>query len=176
MELLYLFMSNIKVHPVYLEKQKVLHPTKQIRQLPRLSDTRWTCRYFAVDAVCHTFDSILATLEDVSAGQDRQKAVEANGILLQIKQFKFLLLLFIFDRILSCTKSLSDQLQSKTIDMAKAADLVSATVEVLKEFRTDSKWTHLYKYVEDVAALHNIATEISVRRVSRLPSRLDSAV
>ena len=49
--------------------------------------------------------------------------------------------------------------------MAKAADLVSATV-----------WTHLYKYVEDVAALHNIATEISVRRVSRLPSRLVSAV
>lgn len=60
---------------------------------------------------------MIATLEEVSAGQDRKKAIEANGIILQVKEFKFLLLLVIFDRLLSCTKSLSDQLQSKTIDM-----------------------------------------------------------
>ena len=35
--------------------------------------------------------------------------------------------------------------------MAKAADLVSATVETLKEFRTDSKWEQLFKYVQDGA-------------------------
>ena len=88
------------------------------------------------------------------------KAVEAKGILLQIKSFKFLILLVIFSRILSCTKGLSDQLQSSTIDMAKAADLVSATVGILQEYRTDSKWEEVFKYVQDVASLHNIDAEV----------------
>ena len=34
---------------------------------------------------------------------------------------------FTFDRILSCTKSLSDHLQSTQIDLAGAANLVNAT-------------------------------------------------
>ena len=63
-----------------------------------------------------------------------QKAVEAIGILAQVQCFKYLLVLIIFRRILSCTKSLSDQLQSATIDMACAADLAGATIETFEEF------------------------------------------
>lgn len=37
-----------------------------------------------------------------------------------------------FDKILSCTKSLSDQLQSIDIDLAQAADLVIATKSMQK--------------------------------------------
>lgn len=107
MEVLYVFVSASKVHELYLEKQSELHPTKQIRQLQRLSDTRWACRYFAVDVVCSTFDSIIATLESLMDGEDRTKGTEATGILLQVQTFKFLLSLIIFCRILSCTKSLS---------------------------------------------------------------------
>ena len=61
-----------------------------------------------------------------------------------------------FWHILSCTKSLSDQLQSVNIDMAKAADLVTATIATLQEFRSDSAWNHLFKYVENVANLPEI--------------------
>ena len=43
--------------------------------------------------------------------------------------FKFLVALITFQRILSYTKSLSDQLQSKEMNFAKAADLVLATIE-----------------------------------------------
>ena len=62
MELLYVFMSSSKA----LKKQVELHPAKQTCQLHWLSNTRWACRYFAIDAVCCTYDSIMATLEDVS--------------------------------------------------------------------------------------------------------------
>ena len=96
MELLYVFTSSTKAHVLYIKKQTELHPGKQTRQLQRLSDTRWACRYFAVDAICCTFDSVLATLEDISNGVDKSRAVEARGILNQIQCFKFLLLLVIF--------------------------------------------------------------------------------
>ena len=41
-----------------MQKQKDLHPDKQPIQLQRLSDTRWTARHSAVNAVCCTYDSI----------------------------------------------------------------------------------------------------------------------
>ena len=87
METLYVFMSANKVNTLYLQKQIELYPTKQIRQLQRLSDTRWTCRYLAVDAVCSTFGSIIATLQAVVNSEDRVKAVEATGILLQVRTY-----------------------------------------------------------------------------------------
>lgn len=177
MEALYVFMSTTKAHAIYLQQQSKLHPTKQVRQLQRLSDTRWACRYLAVDAVCSTFDSILATLEVIKDGDDRPKAVEAIGILTQVRCFRFLLLLIIFWRILSCTKSLSDQLQSTTIDMARAADLAEATIETFEEFRTDAAWEHLFQYSKDVATLHNISSTLPrPQRQKRLPKRLEDGV
>ena len=72
-------------------------------------------------------------------GSDGSKAAEARGLLLQVRSFRFLLCLVILDRVLSCTKCLSDALQSTQLDLAKAADLVSATIEIVEEFRIDSE-------------------------------------
>ena len=49
--------------------------------------TRWACRYLALDVVASTFDSILATLEVNDNGNDKPKAVEAVGILVQVLSF-----------------------------------------------------------------------------------------
>ncbi len=127
-----LFVSSTKAHVLFIHKQSELHPTQPKRELQRLSDTRWACRHSAVDTMCHTFDALLATLEEIVDGNDHGKAVEAQGLLLQVKSFSFLLLLITFDRVLSCTKRLSDLLQSKQCDLAKATDLVSATIETLE--------------------------------------------
>ena len=61
---LYIILSRRVTNAVFLRKQSELQPDKPPRQLQRLSDTRWSCRYLEVDAVCGTFDSVLATLED----------------------------------------------------------------------------------------------------------------
>ena len=99
---------------------------------------------------------MLSTLEEIGDGPDRDKAVVATGLYLQVRSFKFLISLIIFDRVLSCTKSLSDQLQSPQVDLASASDLVLATKETLEEFRDDKAWSHLYGYVQSVAELYNI--------------------
>ena len=170
-------LSTTKVHVIFLQKQKELHPHKQTRELQRLSDTRWACRYSTVNSICYTFDAILATLEDIAEDSDGMKATQATGLMLQIKSFKFLLCLIIFDKVLSITKGLSDVLQSTSLDLAKAADLVLGTIETLEDLRTDNYWDRLFTYVESVAKLHSI--DIIRHRPSRkrkLPSRLCNTV
>ena len=100
MENLYLFMSTSKVHTFYMEKQSEIHPGKSTHQIKPLSDTRWACRFFSVEAVCSTFDVIVATLQYIADDGDKHKAIEARGSLLQIQTFKFLITLILFWRIL----------------------------------------------------------------------------
>ena len=90
------------------------------------------------------------------------KAVEASGIHTQVHSFKFLTTLILFRQILSCTKGLSDQLQSNHITKAKTAELVTATTETLQHFRSDVEWSKIHKYVSDIAALCDI-TEAPLR-------------
>ena len=67
------------------------------------------------------------------------KAVEAQGLLLQVKDFKFRISLIIFDQIL-LQKSLSDSLQSMQINLGNAADLVMVSDSTLQDFHTDNVW------------------------------------
>ena len=174
---LYVFISTSKAHEIFMSKQLELHPDKQTRQLQRLSDTRWACRHDAVDAVCSTYDSLLATLMDIVDGDDKAKAVEANGILLQIHSVKFILLLVMFLRILSCTRRLSDQLQLKDIDMSKAAELVSATMEILCDFRNDYCWEQIVQHTKQVAVANHVNIYSSrPRRTQSAPQRFCDSV
>ena len=145
-----------------------------MRELQQLSDTHWACRFDAVDTICSTFDAIWLSIMD---SNDKVKAVEASGIYMQIHSFKYLTTLALFLQILSCTKGLSDKLQCSHIYMTKAAELVTATTETWQHFRSDAKWSKMYKYVGDVATLFNIReTSLRPQRQKRLPKRLNDAV
>ena len=173
LEATYVFISTSKANIIFVAKQKELHREKQVRQLPKLSDTRWSCRQAAVSAICYTYDSLIATLEEVSEEINRAKAVEATGLLLQIKSFKFLLLLILFDRILTCTKSLSDCLQNPKVNLDSAADLVASTVSTLEYFRTDEEWDKIFNYTENIAKSNHIDnTNYRPPRQRHLPQHL----
>ena len=130
-------------------------------------------------SVAHMTDSILATLESIIEGDDKAKAMEANGIFFQIHTIKFIFLLVVFMRILSYTKRLSDQLQCKDIDMAKAVELVSGTVEILNELRdNEERWGQIVKCTKDFAELHDIDITSSIRPRRRrvVPRRLEDDI
>ena len=109
------------------------------------------------------FDSLLSTLEEISEGSDRLKAIEVQGLFLQVKEFKFLISLIIFDQIITCTKSVSDNLQSMQIDLGKAADLVMATESTLQDFCTNNEWEKVFTYPKKVAELNSIEISATVQ-------------
>ncbi len=61
-----------------------------------------------------------------------------------------------FDRILSCAKQLSDQLQSLTVDLFRASELVAGTKGMLVQFRTDEYWSTVCRYATVIVKLHII--------------------
>ena len=93
-------MSPSKANSVYTEKQSILYPEKPARRLQCLSDTQWACRYDAVDAICSTFDAVVAALQSIMDGDDKAEAIKATGIFYQVYNFKFLMTLIIFWRLL----------------------------------------------------------------------------
>lgn len=100
----------------------------------------------------------MSTLEVISKGNDKEKRVDAKGLLAQVKSFQFLVSLVVFNRILTCTKGLSDHLQNPEIDLVKTGDLVLGTICTLEEFRSDEVWEHTFEYAEQVAKHLNIAS------------------
>ena len=64
---------------IFMWKQSEMHKPLQLQ---KLSDTRWAYRYVAVNALCGTYDCILATIEEIRDGNDQAKAIEAKGFLL----------------------------------------------------------------------------------------------
>ena len=173
---LYTFMSSSKVHVLFLQWQEEIYPGKRIKELKRLIETRWACKYDAVEAVLNTFEAIIATLEDIMEGSDKEKAVEAKGLFLQVHTFSFLLQLIVFDKVLGCTKALSDILQKPDLDLASASALILSTKSTLQGFRSQETWDHTYQYVLQVAAHLNISPNLPHSRQRRPPKSLKNYV
>ena len=175
MESLYVFISASKAHAIFMKKQEELRPGQQPHQLKRLSETRWACRHDAIHAIKVTFTSLIATLEEVGEGDDRSCAVEARGLLYQVKTFPFIICLSTFN-LLSITNALSKTLQDRKLDLAAASELVDATVKTLHQYRSEAKWSGIWQ--ESVLLANNCDVDIqpAPKRSSRPPKRLEEYV
>ena len=108
----------------------------------------------------HSFEYTVANSTDPSLSQllwidmviDLQRILHCTLIL----RWRFAHHAFIFERILSCTKRLSDLLQNQQWNLAKATDLVSATIETLEEVRSNSSWKHLFDYAQQLALINSL--------------------
>ena len=174
LESLYVYMSSSVPHSVLLRKQKELK-LKEI-ELVKLSDTRWSCRHSSIKSVKSTITAIIATLEELS-DDSGSRAIEARGLLHQIKSFSFILSLILFEKIFSITGKLSDFLQSKTINYAAAATSISATKTALESLRSETEWQRLWDQAVQLAeSLQITITPVRLRRHRQIPSSLSHSV
>ena len=86
----YVFISTSKAHTIYIQQQSALHPGKPIRQLQRLSDTRWHVGFM------QWMLFVVPLMQSIMDVRDKGKATEACGIYMQIHSFKFLTTLILF--------------------------------------------------------------------------------
>ncbi len=123
LERLYVFLSRSYVHQKYAQVQKKMYPGKPQRELHRLSDTRWACRYFSCRNTRDRLPAILKTLQDISDEDNADRAIDARGLASQL-DFTFTVMLTVFCNILQESKGLSNMLQNPEVDLAKAVDIV----------------------------------------------------
>ena len=122
------------MHKKWCDAQKELYPDEPVRQLQRLSDTRWACLVVACRNVRDRLDALIVTLEDAAEGGHSDRSVEAIGLLSHIN-FNFVLLLHLCCDLLGKIHSVSTQLQSSTLDLSAAVVLLKNLIECLKECR-----------------------------------------
>ena len=141
---------------LFINKQIEQGQQRQI-QLKKLSDTRWSCRYASIKAVKTTFSAIINTLEELSDRSD-SRAIEARGLLFQVKKFQFLLSLVLFEEVFSITAKLSDLLQAEHLNYAAAAACIRATKKTIQSLRCE-EWKKLRDEAVSMATNYGVAVE-----------------
>lgn len=75
LEKLYVFTSGSAVHPKLLAIP---------RELQRLSDTRWVCRFIALRNIMYWLPALKWLLQEIAQEHNDERSVEARGLLAQI--------------------------------------------------------------------------------------------
>ncbi|XP_077053348.1 zinc finger MYM-type protein 1-like [Siphateles boraxobius] len=167
-------MSGSYIHHKWLEIQKEMYGG-QPRELQKLSDTRWACRYFACRNMMNRLPAVLCVLEDIAEERSGDRSVEARGLLAQI-DLPFIGLLTTFCKVLGDTKLLSDMLQSPSLDLARAVELIEALQDTFKNYREESFCDELWRDILNTAQKCNISIENVEKRQRKTSSRLQGSV
>ena len=72
-----------------------------------------------------------------------------------------------------CTKQLSDTLQSTSINLSQANELVLANKYC---YHSDEHWEKMYRYACQVVEMHNISVEVVTRKRKRPACLTENAV
>uniref|UniRef100_A0A3B4VHH5 DUF4371 domain-containing protein n=1 Tax=Seriola dumerili TaxID=41447 RepID=A0A3B4VHH5_SERDU len=119
--------------------------------------------------------SVLRVLHDIVKENNGDRCVEARGLLGQI-DLNFIGLLATFRRMLGDTKFLSDMLQSSSLDLARAVDLIHALQDTFVSYRNEAFFEELWTEVLDIAQQCNISTKSVSKRKPKTSTALHGAI
>ncbi|XP_066975439.1 zinc finger MYM-type protein 1-like [Macrobrachium rosenbergii] len=119
-------------------------------KVKKLTDTRRACQYAACKVMLLKLPAIFQTLEEVANKHSGKRATDAAGLLNAVN-FSFIISLVVFENLLHRTKLLSDMLQSPTLDLAAAADMLETVHDELEQEREGSNWDILWSKAKDMA-------------------------
>jgi len=121
-----------------------MYQGQSVRELQRLSDTRWACRYAACATVRDRLAALVELLSELEAGNNAKRAVEARSLLASLDS-RFVSMLLVMCSILGKTQSLSVMLQSAVVDFSCAVNLINVVCTDIKELRSqDDKYLELW--------------------------------
>lgn len=138
-------------HSVASGEREIGRGLNQIGHLQRAGSTRWSSHFNCVCSLIDKYGSIIVVLESIVSCSTSSNTLrgEARGSLKALKSFNFLFVLYLMHKIMGITDLLFRALQSKSIDILNAMDLVATTKELLQSLR-DEGFDVLLHYVISV--------------------------
>uniref|UniRef100_A0A3Q1GW72 HAT C-terminal dimerisation domain-containing protein n=1 Tax=Acanthochromis polyacanthus TaxID=80966 RepID=A0A3Q1GW72_9TELE len=108
-----------------------------VPSLKRLLEIRWTSHYEVTKCLVENQDAIMSILTEVT--EDRAAAVdictEASGLLMMLRRHNFFEIGKFLLKILGPLKPANAMLQGHSVDLCCASELVSASLQTLKQIR-----------------------------------------
>jgi hypothetical protein len=152
---IYTFISNSNTrHELFVHAQKEL--SQQVLELERTVPTRWFYWYNSIQKVKLRFEAILTVLDISSRNLADKGTAEAIGLKNKMHSFQFVMSMLLAEKILSTTNPLSQQLQTKDLNIVKAVELITSTQNSLTSMRSDSEYNELYAKAEQLSVKLNI--------------------
>lgn len=137
------------------------------------SDTRWTSRAAAVNALCQQLTSIYALLETLSAQREANaETVSGAARLLTCINFKFICLLQLWSKILTLIDRVSQSLQRKNLSVLDASKMIKGLLVAIQNLR-DNGSIDIYGSAKEQAEALGMKQQYNShrkRKVKRLPS------
>lgn len=158
LESLYVHFSSPSRHNTLTKIQNELGLSHT--EISRLSDTRWSCRSANCQATKKNYSAIIDALQLEIEQTSNKNAIEAIGLLSNMKSSKFLVSLIILDDILKIINILSKQLQSEAATLADSTNVINGTIKSLEEKRNANAFAQLWLEIEDLAKKNDISLDL----------------
>ena len=170
--MLYVFVTRQKVHEVFVRIQK--ERGLIVRELGRLSDTRWACRYMNDER----YDVIIAVLTEVSklrGVNDTEIRTIAVGILSDVRSFQFVANLVILKKILSLSHGVNETLQSSTLNVVQCGKAITGLMTSISDLRDkESSWDEMWRAIQTQCESQGIELQDNKRKrkIREIPDML----
>lgn len=138
---------------------KEVYPKERQIKLLNVCRTRWVARIDGLKIFRSCYLAILKALKEIKKNSKEPSVRQRiDGMVVAMKKFKFLVSLILVERCLKCTKPLTLQLQSASLDAGKAREKVSLLFLTINELRSDIDNTHdtFYQMAIDLAKEVNV--------------------
>ena len=170
-EMLYVFLTRQKVHEVLIRRQ--VEQGLVVRELGRLSDTRWACRHRNISMLRERYDVILAVLDEVQKLNDAEIRTLSRGLLHELRSYHFVTNLTIFNMILSLSHGVNEALQSSMLNISESNRLIIGLLTSLTELRNDdTMWDNMWHDIDTTCKSQDIELP-TVRRRQAIRERPD---
>jgi hypothetical protein len=167
LEAIYAFQSVSPLrHQVFLSQQT---EEDVLLSIPQQSDTRWVCKIAGVNYFYSRLKCVIAALTELSTSKNKKEAAEARGLLLQIRSFNVIMCLTLLHDLLPITQTLSNQLQSASLDFATSRRLTVGCIITLQQKRSDAYFTNIW--TETCEKASEIGTDVPSE-----PAKKDMAI
>lgn len=114
--------------------------------LKRLLPQRWTGHLRTTKVILDNYDEIKRLLQSCTReATSTEINIEASGILWKVSSLEFVFIANLLNTLLSILEPLNASLQSKSMDLLTANDLVSAVIETIKRHRSDDNFLCTYQ-------------------------------
>ncbi|KAF4678803.1 hypothetical protein FOZ60_016047 [Perkinsus olseni] len=162
------FLATSVVSPIFKKKQEEGRPGEQVRMVPALSETRWTCQYRALDTLVVTMPSIFDTL-DFFEGEGGDRGGTARGLRLRLDA-EFMVKLITMRWVLHMTADVAESLQDKEHTLARGlADVDNVLTRLHRPplAEVDEVWNELWTEAQSLIEVLEIP-ELAGRRRRRV--------
>ncbi len=151
------FMTGANRHARFLQIQKELHPNKPCLELVRSTDIRWSSKSESVSRVLTLYDVILETLSEFAEGSGQTK-IEAESLLQQIQNKRFIFLLVAFSKLFSASDFATKGLQSPSVSVTDCVHMIEGLKETFALFRnnSDGEFERIIRLTDDIMKKNDV--------------------